>query len=342
MQHKCSPIYSLALALLIIALDIAPALACGIYLPREGEGNIVQERALVRWLDGAEDIVMEMSVTGDTPEAAWILPVPAPATAQLADAKLFDELQEFTKPTERVEVVYGDGDFAGGAAPPGAVTVLGRQSLGPFEVSSLAATDAGALDQWLAENGYKFPEGIADVLQYYVDKGWYYIAIRLQPQTGKLEGALDPLWISFASNEIVYPMRAAGMGQGSMPVFLYILADHRVQRKVAINFGNDRLTFAGWVKPEELSVDSTLMSFVDRPLFLTKFDTFIYEVHEINQDFAFTFAANDELFRDELVHYEYRSSPLGRLRQFCPSAVLPMGLVLGAILMHRRRQMFFP
>ncbi|MDQ3249042.1 MAG: DUF2330 domain-containing protein, partial [Chloroflexota bacterium] len=142
---------------LLFTAGVATAYACGIYIPREGEGSVVQERALIRWLDGTQDIVLEMSVTGAAKEAAWILPVPAPATLQLGDAAIFDVLQELTKPEIKEQVVRGDG-AVGGTAPTGkGVSVLNRQTLGPFDVSSLTATDADALAQWLDENGYIFP-----------------------------------------------------------------------------------------------------------------------------------------------------------------------------------------
>src|SRR5690606_29807388 len=67
--------------LLAVALALASgpvALACGIYIPREGDGVIVQERALIRFVDGVEEIVMELAVSGETTAAAWILPVPNP------------------------------------------------------------------------------------------------------------------------------------------------------------------------------------------------------------------------------------------------------------------------
>ncbi|HSH81123.1 MAG TPA: DUF2330 domain-containing protein, partial [Herpetosiphonaceae bacterium] len=79
-----------------LAMPVA-ACGCGAYIPREGEARVAQERALVRWDGATEDIVMALSVEGRSTEAAWILPVPAEATVALADARLFDALEEFTR-----------------------------------------------------------------------------------------------------------------------------------------------------------------------------------------------------------------------------------------------------
>lgn len=161
--------------------------------------HVAQVRALVRWDGQTEDMIMELSVDGNPSEAAWFLPVPARATLKLADAQLFDALEELTKPEIRVETITEPmpaGAAPEGAAPP--VTLLERRELGPFEVSTLAASDADALSSWLETNGYDLPEGLAPVIQPYVEQGWYYLAVRLRPGQGAtLAGKLDPLWVSF-------------------------------------------------------------------------------------------------------------------------------------------------
>ncbi len=121
---------------------------------------MAQIRALIRWDGSTEDTVMELGVDGNPSEAAWFLPVPARATLKLGDPKLFDALQELTKPEVRVEQwPEGMAGAAGGAQGGAAVTVLERRALGPFDGSTLAASDAHALGAWLTTNGYNLPEG---------------------------------------------------------------------------------------------------------------------------------------------------------------------------------------
>jgi hypothetical protein len=255
---------------------------------------------------------MSLSVQGNATEAAWILPVPSQATAQLAEADLFKSLQELTKP--RVEYRYGlfppNMALGGGAtegtapgAPP--VLLLEQQTLGPFEVSILAATDAMALSGWLTDNGYNFPTSLAGVLQSYVQQGWYYIAIRLSPgaQGEALTGELDPLWITFQTNELVYPMRPSALATGRLPVYLYVLADHRVEK--AQTFGDLHISFADWIEPATLPANSPLAPYVTRRLFLTKFEEQIWEPSRINDDYTFTFAAEDEVYHDVEIEYLY-------------------------------------
>jgi hypothetical protein len=249
----------------------------------------------------------------------------------LGDAQLFDVLQELTRP--RVETRYsllpeGLSLGLGGAAPgaSAAVTVLGRQALGPFDVSSLAATDSHALTDWLQANGYTFPEGLADVLRPYVDQGWYYVAVRLRPGIGgqTLTGRLDPLWTTFKSDEIVYPMRATALAQNSQSVFLYVLADHRVEKQVA--FGPSRVSFADWVEPASFEPGSPLVPFVPRKMFLTKFEDQIYSPAQVNDDFAFSFVATDETYRDVQIEYVNEFAGIPFVIWLC--CALPLGLAM--------------
>ncbi len=298
-----SLLVALALAL---ALSVQPTEACGCggYLPQQGDAFVSQEETLLRWDGATEDLVMTLDVLGGSKEAAVILPVPSRATVKLGDAKVFDQLRDLTKPLVRIEKRSVGLEFgAGAAAPPvsAQVTLLDRQTLGPFDVSNLAATDAGALSTWLQANGYTISPKLADALKPYIAEGWFYVAVRLQPGTGDtLKGALDPLWVTFASNRLVYPMRASANAREQETVTLYVLAAHRVQKTE--EFGSSHVAFADWVDPATLSAGSPLVPFVTRKLFLTKFEDTV-DPARVNDDFWFSFAPNDEIARDYVVEY---------------------------------------
>ena len=302
--------------LLTMAAPPAQACGCGAYLPREGEAHVAEERALIRWDGQTEDIVMELSVVGRSKEAAWILPVPAHAPVQLSDPRLFDALQELTKPAVREQKVGPRDAMTGGAPTGGAppVTLLERQALGPFDVSTLAATDATALATWLTSNGYQFPEQLGNVLTPYVKQQWFYVAVRLTPAQsgGALAGKLDPLWVTFASDKIIYPMRASALARDPLPVFLYVLAAHRAGDPDRWYDSDEPaeprpsfVKFANWVAPTSLPKDSPLAPFVTHTLFLTKFDIYIGNPAAISNDLVFPLAARDETYRDTELRYVY-------------------------------------
>jgi hypothetical protein len=290
-----------------LGLSVQPteACGCGAYVPHDGDGFVSQEQALLRWDGATEQIVMSLGVLGASKEAAVIMPVPSRATVKLGDGKIFDQLRDLTKPLVRIEKRSRGLALGVGAAPPEAaarVTVLDRQTLGPFDVSTLAATDAEALSTWLRDNGYSISPKLSDALQAYVAKGWFYVAVRLQPGAGEtLQGALDPLWITFSSNTLVYPMRASANARSQQTVTLYVLAAHRVQKSA--QFGVSHVSFADWVDPSAVNADPALVPFVTGRLFLTKFQESV-DPTRVNDDFVFTFAATDESAHDYVVQYE--------------------------------------
>jgi len=328
----------LALILAVIMalkFQVVEACGCGVYLPSEGEASISEEHVLIRWDGKTEDIVMSLGVLGSSREAAVIFPVPTRATVKLADARVFDVLQELTKPIVRNEIMIIP-PMGGGAASP-SVLLLERQTIGPFDVSTLAATDANALGDWLASNGYNLPPEVVNALEPYVEQGWYYIAVRLSPGAGldELTGTLDPLWITFNYDRIIYPMRPTALARDYLTVFIYVLADHRVQKPMS--FGYQEVKYANWVEPATLGKDSPLAPFVQEKLFLTKIVEEIYDPQKINDDFVFEFTNTDEIYRDVEYNYIYGIGGIPFCLLIPCGFVLVMGLfAVGGVLARKR------
>ena len=316
---RCVLATAIAITLAFMATPVE-ACGCGIYLPLEGEASVSEEHVLIRWDGQTEDIVMTLGVLGSSKEAAVIFPVPTRATVKLADAKIFDVLQELTKPIIKNEIMIIPP--MGGGAPPPSVTLLERQTLGPFDVSTLAATDANALSDWLAANGYILSPEIAKVLEPYVAKNWFYIAVRLSPGAGadQLTGELDPLWITFDYDQIIYPMRPSALARDNLTVFLYILADHRVEK--SMTFGYQDVQYANWIDPASLEKDSPLAPFITKKLFLTKIVEQIYQPETIQDDFIFKYANTDDTYRDIQYNYIYDFAGI----PFC--LLIPCGILL--------------
>ncbi|MFD9818026.1 DUF2330 domain-containing protein [Streptomyces violascens] len=226
---------------------VAPAYACGCgaMVPQSGRQlSVKQETSAVRFDGHTEQIVMRLTVDGNAPKAAWIMPVPSRATVKLGDRHLFDQLEELSEPVNRTRSYFwprnGDWPFSksrtvGDAAPnPAAkppVEVVGRERLGPFDVARLTATDPTALRDWLTRNGFQLPPALATELRPYVDQKWEYVAIRLAPDKAgqTLGGPLDPLSLTFASDHLVYPMRLSRLAKTPQTLNLYVLANHRME-----------------------------------------------------------------------------------------------------------------
>lgn len=220
--------------------------------------SVAKEQSVLRWDGRQEQIVMRLTVGGDAKHAAWIMPVPHRATVGLGDPALFDQLAGAIRPVHRTRYHFwpqnGDWPFgsdvdAGAAAPPDGtgVDVVDRERLGPFDVARLTATDPNALGDWLHSHGYSLPARLRTALEPYVDRHWEYVAVRLAPDTAgsPLNGALDPIRLTFAADSPVYPMRLSRLASTPQSLGLYVLAAHRMQTRTTIGGPTPSTVFAG-------------------------------------------------------------------------------------------------
>jgi hypothetical protein len=195
-----------------------------------------------------EHLILSVSFEGDAEDFAWVIPVPNLPEIAITDAELFRELSDFTA----VEVPSpGFGCFFGPAAPgnQGGVDVIEEQVVGPYATAILSATNATALADWLNANGYIFPEDGEEIVSEYIEKEWYFVATKINAvEEGTnytlAEGAIEPIVLSFASNQTVYPLRISSLSASTeeLPeVLLYVLADHLMvpeQYPLYIGYGN--------------------------------------------------------------------------------------------------------
>ena len=207
----------------------AAACACGAPAPRPGEDVIVdKEHAIVSWDGNQERIELLLDMLTDADDVGLIFPTPSPATVTAGDRDTFLELEEAIQPKQVVVDDWwaGDqGDGAAGGAPP---DVLDQVQLGPVEATTLAASDAEGLTEWLDANGYAIRDEIAEGLQDYVERAWYFVALKLTSDA-PLEGGLDPIRFTFDSDELVYPMDLSRHATTTQKARLYVFQDHRAR-----------------------------------------------------------------------------------------------------------------
>ncbi len=165
--------------------------------------------------------MLSLDLVSDGPEPpAVILPVPGePGVAAIEEGDPLAYLDQATAFAQAVGAAHGGGEDGATAE---AVDVIGREEIGGYDVSRLSAADPGALEAWLADNGYQPPPGSEPIFAEYVEEGWSYVAIRLAESA---EGALKPLRVTFPTEEFVYPMRLAQLGTVPVDLTVYVLAD---------------------------------------------------------------------------------------------------------------------
>ncbi|MFG2088948.1 MULTISPECIES: DUF2330 domain-containing protein [unclassified Spirillospora] len=325
------------------ALVAQPAWACGCgAMISDSPVRVSAETSIVRYDASArtEEIVMRLSAESAEKDAAWLLPTPSEATVRLGERGWFKELDALTEPrvvTRRIwfpDLGSGDGagSLAGSGGDGGGVEVLGERDLGPFRVATLDADDPDALAGWLARNGYRLRSDLEKALGPYVEQGWKYVAVKLRAGAGTLTGELDPLRVSFASDELVYPMRLSGLAENTQRLHLYVLGEHRVRQTTGARM---RLAFAGEVTPRQ--VDSPeLRAFLGEGLFMTELIDGGIDPEQIADDYRFT-ATDDEpyrqvVYREEVVRF--LGMPAGWLIVFTTGG---LAVALGVVLLMRLR-----
>jgi len=222
----------LPIAALMLGLQIASpaaACACGAPAPRPGQDVIVdKEHAILSWDGDQERIELLLDMLTDAEDVGLIFPTPSPATVTEGDRQAFVDIEEAIQPKQVVVDDWwaGDGNegVAGGAPPD----VLDQVQLGPVQATTLAASDAAGLTEWLDANGYAIRDEIAAGLQDYVDRGWYFVALKLTSEVA-LEGGLDPIRFTFDSDELVYPMALSKAATTTQQARLYVFQDHRAR-----------------------------------------------------------------------------------------------------------------
>jgi hypothetical protein len=338
-RRTCAAVVSVVLlvAVVLSASVAAPARACGCgaYIPDRAGASIVDERALIAWDGAREDILMALRVAGGSDTAAWVMPVPSAARVSLGEAEVFTELERLTAP--RIE--YRDSwwptfdwlgtrevpDGALAAAPPGGVSVLERQLIGPFDVARLAADDPGAASKWLTDNGFPHPDGLDANLAPYLSQGWQLVAVALTParQGETLTGDLQPLRLSFAADRVVYPLRLSRNAATPQSVDLFVIAEHRMDPvSVPVADATPTLEYAGPVDGDEVS--PALAEVVGDGTYLTRWSNHLADPAAIDGDYVFARAADDTAYQKVV----YRDRNRGDVTGLALIGLLALGGVI--------------
>jgi hypothetical protein len=244
--------------LFLLSTTAAPVLADGCFFPDSMYRDLYEsaQKAVILYGNSTEHLILSVSFEGDAEEFAWVIPVPDKPEIVVTDPELFWELSDLTISAISTPG-FGCLRHEGLAPSPDGVDVIQEQVVGPYATAILSATNATALADWLNANGYVFPEDGEEIISEYIEKEWYFVATKInamvdvdlfgyeeveeEPIAALAEGAIEPIVLSFASDEIVYPLRITSLSATSPEVLLYVLADHVMvpeQYPLYVGYGN--------------------------------------------------------------------------------------------------------
>lgn len=315
---------------LLAALPAIPAAACacGGVAPSPGsEVAVNEEHAIVSRSGGVEQIDLLLGMLTTDTRTGLVFPTPSPATVTLGDRADFEALDRVTTP-RRVEdydpwSIPGDGATAGG--PP---EVLADVDLGPIRAVTLAADDADGLATWLADNDFALPDAVSALLGSYVDRGWYFVAMKLTAD-GPLDGGLAPIRFTFDSDTLVYPLELSRAAAEPQTVRLYVVDEHRQ----TVSFDDSQPVESSYVSWAAPVTGTEVAHFGD---YLTVFEFFFGDpASQIGGDLTFADDASDATIGTEVhvtVPLDVAGIPLGWLLvAFGGVLVLAVLLVVGMV-----------
>jgi len=125
------------------------------------------------------------------------------------------------------------------------VRVIEVKTVGTYEVAILSSTNPSALADWLAAHQFGFPKEKQSVLGQYIQRHWFFVAARINPegdgfvvkatgaQPSKISGVtrqklasgeLHPIIISFPSEKCVFPLAFSSVNGKPSEISLYVLS----------------------------------------------------------------------------------------------------------------------
>ncbi len=153
-----------------------------------------------------EHFIRELVFENADAPFGFVVPTPSRPTVAKVDGDIWKTLED--RFPYRQPHIYGLQSVGGGSGRgSGGVQVLAVQRVGSFTAFTLAAEDAGALEQWLAKNKFENRPETRAWLEHYVRSKFFYVAFRYEPSPGAADRTLraETVRITFSSTHPFYP-----------------------------------------------------------------------------------------------------------------------------------------
>lgn len=229
------------------------------------------ERILFAQLDANTiEAHVQINYAGPSEEFAWVVPVPSEPELDVGSDVMFAQLSGLSRQVridwetegtcaepevQSVDAGMGGGGASGGDSAGGGVDVLNIEVVGPFDTAVVAADDAGALMEWLTNNGYDLPEATEGFLAPYVGGDMVFLALKLTK--GADAGDLQPITMRYTASAPMIPIQLTAVAaQDGMPVETWILADDypAVSNYLDVELNPMRLALDGYFRAAESAI----------------------------------------------------------------------------------------
>ncbi|MFT3839326.1 MAG: DUF2330 domain-containing protein [Myxococcaceae bacterium] len=247
-------------ASLLLLGTAAAADPCGMVPPIYTGGQPVPiirtgaQRTYAFYKDGVETYVIRPGFTGKAEEFGMLIPFPSPPALRKVPDEIFLQLSAAIDPPEVIVDLrppppmpsFGGMGMAAGAPSARAsvaqeaplrydeVKVLHQEAVGMYEVATLAAGSAEALDKWMTQHGFMYPKGMDAVVNEYVKLQWVFVAEKTRvgskenadpkpgmrkvdpsmPSNAQFNGFVQAMGFRFKVDKPSLPMRLSPFNEG--------------------------------------------------------------------------------------------------------------------------------
>lgn len=257
----------LALVCMTSSWQAATADPCGMVPPvqmieRTAITRIGLQKTYISYHKGVETMVLRPGFRGKVDEFGMLIPFPSPPSLRKVDDNIFAHIAAAVDPPEITAYVMQRRKTLSRAtrsAPSAgaveslddadlsfnAVKVVNREAVGMYDIAVLAAGSSTALSRWMDDEGFRYPKGMDDVVQDYVDSRWYFVAIKTKvgqkagvnprpglrgvnsnlPAGATFDGHVQAMGFRFKSDRLIVPMRLSAFNPGELRNVVYILTD---------------------------------------------------------------------------------------------------------------------
>lgn len=231
---------------------------CGFFVAKADTKLFNQASKVVLVRDENRTVItMANDYQGELKDFAIVVPVPVVLKKEqvhIGDPKILERLDAFSAPRlveyfdpDPCAPVYPEAPAqmlpeAAGAGRSRSIDSLGVKieaqfTVGEYDIVILSAQESSGLETWLNQNGYKLPQGAAELLQPYVRSNTKFFVAKVNLAEYDKKGLtyLRPLQMAFESPKFMLPIRL-GMANAKKEQDLIVFALSRVGRTEVTNY----------------------------------------------------------------------------------------------------------
>ncbi|HGJ66470.1 TPA: DUF2330 domain-containing protein [bacterium] len=272
--------------------------------------------------------IPQISFRGRPQDFCVVVPTPTPPKLNPVSGNVFYEAEQLTSPewSGRSSGCFFSGDFALEERDQGSsVSIISEKSVGVYDTVTLFASSSDNLVKWLNDNGYRYSVQDKEILDYYIQKNWFFTAMKID--SSSLSGMTDyyygyninPVIFRYSASAPIYPMHLASINaEDSTDLIVYVLSDSKM------TFTGAKVEYANKIDDKELKeILNDYPAFgglIGQNRYLTKLRR-TFSIMEMESDIEITSASDNKEFKD-IIYYGF--SPL--------SDFIPLGIVVGILL----------